>query len=250
MRKLLRPYFQPIFNLKTGSVSHYEALARVVGAEESGKHIEFIAAAEKFGFVYMIDTTMMEMVCDLLRQNHRLRVATNFSVHTVEEEGNMILSTLYRYADVSPRFVVEITETLPVTDYAAVAHFIKGMHHAGVKVALDDFGAGHFTLDTIQLLRPDIIKLDGSVVEQIESGDLRQLAAVQSIAGKYGAEIVGERVDNERKLDALRSAGVHYAQGFLFGKPSPEFLHHCDEGRPHRFFQPLGAAQPAPVGLS
>lgn len=247
MRKLLRPFFQPILDLRTNTLSHFEALARIIGEEEKERHVEFIATAEKFGFVYLIDMTIMERVCEILRENPRLRIASNFSVKTIEQEGNMILSTLYRHSDVSPRFIVEITETVPISDHAAVAHFIKGMHHAGVKVALDDFGAGHFTLDTINLLRPDIIKLDGTIVEQVEQGDMRMLTMVQTVASKYGAEIVGERVDNETKLGALRKAGVHYAQGFLIGHPTPAFTHPADESRSFRPLQAIGAGFPAPA---
>ena len=121
------------------------------------------------------------------------------------------------------RIVLELTEHLAVDDYcqyrAAVAH-LRGL---GVRLAVDDAGAGYASFRHIVDLHPDIIKIDGSLVQgaHLDSSRRSLIMAFVTFAADLGATLVAEGVELDAEADALRAWGVGFGQGWLFGKPGP-----------------------------
>ena len=132
------------------------------------------------------------------------------------------LTSLLRHRrDIACRLVVEITETAALGDIAESARFVDALRHAGCRVALDDFGAGHTSLRHLQMLPVDIVKIDGSLVRNLASRPqtrifLRLLGLIKGL----GSTTVAECVENAEDAALLRAEGIGYLQGHHFGRPT------------------------------
>ena len=119
----------------------------------------------------------------------------------------------------SRRLILELTEHVPIDDYAALRKAIKALGNADL--AVDDAGAGYASLRHILELRPTFAKLDISLVRGIDADDLRQaiVAGLVYFARRSGCRLIAEGVESTREATALRQLGVEFAQGYLFGRP-------------------------------
>jgi EAL domain-containing protein (putative c-di-GMP-specific phosphodiesterase class I) len=121
------------------------------------------------------------------------------------------------------RLMLEVTEHRSVTDYEAVERQLAPLRAAGMKLAVDDAGAGFASFRHILRLRPDVIKLDASLIRHIdERPDSRALAsALIRFAQETGCRMVAEGVETAGELRVLRELAVNKAQGYLLGRPGP-----------------------------
>jgi EAL domain-containing protein (putative c-di-GMP-specific phosphodiesterase class I)/CheY-like chemotaxis protein len=122
-----------------------------------------------------------------------------------------------------PRIVIELTEHVPIEDYAALHRALADMRAHGTRLAADDLGSGYAGFRHLISLQPDIIKLDISLVRGIHrsSGQRALSSALVAFAGDVGALIIAEGVEEPDELDALRDVGVSWAQGYYLGRPAP-----------------------------
>jgi EAL domain-containing protein (putative c-di-GMP-specific phosphodiesterase class I) len=124
--------------------------------------------------------------------------------------------------EVAPeRLVVELTEHQRVLMSAKLTYSLDQLRAAGVRIAVDDAGSGYAGLEHILDLRPDVLKLDRALVQGIAAHPGRQAMcdAMVRFAGRTGAVLVAEGVEDEEDLRVLRYLGVRHAQGFLLGRP-------------------------------
>ena len=121
------------------------------------------------------------------------------------------------------RIILEITEHETVTNYGALVRALAPFRSRGLKIAVDDAGAGHSSLRHILKLKPDLIKLDMSLIQKIDRDPSRHALAAALIAfsREIGSELVAEGVETEGELGALRKLGVDIAQGYLLSQPLP-----------------------------
>jgi EAL domain-containing protein (putative c-di-GMP-specific phosphodiesterase class I)/DNA-binding NarL/FixJ family response regulator len=145
-------------------------------------------------------------------------VAVNTSPTTLMAPGFPEL-----FVDVDPkRLVVEVTEHAPIDDYAVLHERLDELTTAGVRVAVDDAGAGYASLRHILKLCPDVIKLDISLTRNIDEEPLQRAlaAALVTFAHELGASIVAEGVERPEEVVVLTDLGVRYAQGYHFARPN------------------------------
>ena len=118
--------------------------------------------------------------------------------------------------------VVEITEQSAVDSYPALRESLAPLRRGGLRIAIDDAGAGYASLHHIVELRPDFLKVDRSLVHGLADDDARRVAVSGFVllSLDLGGKVIAEGVEERRDLDALRDLGVQAAQGFLLGKPS------------------------------
>jgi EAL domain-containing protein (putative c-di-GMP-specific phosphodiesterase class I) len=209
--------FQPIVDLIDGSVVGYEALARFALGPERPPDAWF-AEAEAVGLGRELEAAALRSA---LAHLDRLPAETYLSLNASPLTAvSPFLKRLL--ADVGERIVVEITEHAPVADYDALREALGELRAQGVRVAIDDAGAGFASLTHILRLMPDLIKLDMVLTRGIDTDDTRrQLAsALSSFASGIGAAIVAEGIETKAELDALRELGVPYGQGFLLARPT------------------------------
>jgi EAL domain-containing protein (putative c-di-GMP-specific phosphodiesterase class I) len=210
--------FQPIVDLADGSVVGFEALARFTLGPDRPADVWF-AEAEAVGLGREAEAAALRSA---LAHLDRLPLGTYLSVNASPlTAASPFLEGLL--ADVGERVVVEITEHAPVQDYDVFCDALDGLRARGVRIAVDDAGAGFASLTRILRLMPDFIKLDVVLTRGIDTDDTRrQLAsALSSFASGVGAAIIAEGIETKAELDALRELGVPYGQGFLLARPAP-----------------------------
>lgn len=221
MKDLLEPAFQPIVDLTTGRVEYYEALARIRQDPTNSGHVKLIELAEQHHFIHRVDLAILDLAADAAALEGQ-RIGVNFSPLTIEDNFQQAIAQLDQLRPVREAVTVEITETVPVRDRQKVAYFIEAVRGMGCRVALDDFGTGynHLTEDLVRFLRPDYLKLDGSILARAEQlGDYQCLSQAVALAQDIGAHVIAEVVDSEEKVELLMTYGVRYGQGWAFGRP-------------------------------
>lgn len=216
MKNVVHPVFMPIFDLKTGALACYEALARTHSGHEHGP---LLFTAEKYGFIHSIDVTMLEQVVMLMRREPQLRMSVNVSVKTIEHDSADYLSAVYRHMDVVSRIVFEITETIQISDMKQIGVFIEAVRVLGGRIAVDDFGSGYFSMSEIEEINPDFVKLSTDFVDQIEGRAGEIIFLRERVKGYRGGRIIAEHVDSLEKLILLSRLGVELTQGYFWGSP-------------------------------
>lgn len=219
--------FQPIVSLASREIHHYEALIRpmpVQGCPFSTTQ-EFVLLVEALGLSGEFDLKVAEQCCAYASRS-RAPIAFNLSNQSLQNAvfGDRLLTLMRSDPAVADGLIsVEMTETAEIEDVAQVSATADALRALGVTFCLDDFGAGAADVRLLRALRPDIVKLDGSYVAGVaEEGRERAfLAGLAEIAHASGARSLAERVENEQEARALQAIGVHYGQGWLFGRPGP-----------------------------
>ncbi|MEM9490878.1 MAG: EAL domain-containing protein, partial [Myxococcota bacterium] len=119
---------------------------------------------------------------------------------------------------------LEITESVPLSHYRYCHSVLKEIRNRGVKIAVDDLGAGYSNLKYISDLQPEVVKLDRELVSGLSPGS-RQFKLVKSIVALcrvQGAKVVAEGIETANELRAVMASGAHYAQGFFLARPARE----------------------------
>ena len=152
-----------------------------------------------------------------------LEIAVNVSAVQLRHPG-LVDDVLYalRSAGLDPsRLVLELTESAVIGDIEAAAITLCELRTHGVRIALDDFGAGYRSLQHLRAFPVDIVKLDRSFVVSSLQHDSTVLSGLIDMAANLGMETVGEGIEEPSQLDMLRSLHCRYAQGFLIARPLP-----------------------------
>ncbi len=213
----IRAVYQPIFELATLDVVGYEALARFACEPVRGPDAWFAAADEAGMRVELELAAIRAAVARFSELPGPGYLALNVSPATaVSEELATLLLGL-----TTERLVLEITEHAPVPDYDALQAGLARLRGKGVRLAVDDAGAGFASLRHILLLEPDIIKLDISLTRGIDVDRARRslASALVAFAAEMGIRVVAEGIETAAELEALRDLGAGFGQGYLLGRP-------------------------------
>jgi len=201
----------------------------------------FLPAAERFHMASRVDRWVLSRALEMMRALPNLEavemLAINLSGQSVGDAAfqRWVLAEL---ADAGPRVArricLEITETAAMTDLENAAAFIERLKAIGVRVALDDFGAGASSFGYLKSLAVDFLKIDGQFVRDILTDKLDD-AAVRcfvEIAGLVGMRTIAEYTESAEILARLREMGVDFAQGFHLHRPAPieELMAGCVAG--------------------
>jgi EAL domain-containing protein (putative c-di-GMP-specific phosphodiesterase class I) len=165
----------------------------------------------------------MAVIRKALAGLHRLskEVYVSFNVSPANIVNGAVSAVLAGAA--LPRIVLEITEHAEIADYAMMGEVLEPLRKQGLRVAIDDAGAGYASFRHILRLRPDIIKLDMSLTRNVDTDRMRRAlaAALIGFAEETGSSIVAEGVETDGELAMLRKLGVTKAQGYRLGRPAP-----------------------------
>lgn len=211
--------FQPIFDIARHRIIGFEALARF-SPEPYRPPNEWIEDAVSIGLQKELEQAILRKALERLRHlPDDVFVSLNVAPATLLEGA--VGGVLAGYP--LERIVLEITEHESVSDYARIAVELEPLRAQGMRIAVDDAGAGYASFRHILNLQPDIIKLDGSLIQNIDSGIASRAlaAALVRFAEETGSEVVAEGVETEGELRTLRELNVANAQGFLLGRPKP-----------------------------
>lgn len=210
-----RVQFQPIVELSDLSVMGFEALTRF----DEGTPDEWFERAWRVGRGAELEIRLIEIALTSLSDlPPHAYMSLNISPDVVPHRA---LGELLRQVDPA-RIVLEITEHAEIEDVRAFQSALHSLRERGVKVAVDDAGAGFGNFVRLLQVVPDVIKIDGMLVRDVDR-DRVKVAVVQSLialAMGIGAQIAGEGVERPEEARKLSELGVRWGQGYLFGRPS------------------------------
>ena len=219
--------FQPIVDINEGGKPcAYEALVRGVNGEPASTIMSRISVGDEFEFDAYCRSLAVQMAQSL---GLDCQLSVNVSPGAFCSPQFGIHSTIRTARNVGfpcDRLIFEVTEHEPFLDLTRLCRLFAACRSRGIKIALDDFGSGYAGLNTLLLLKPDIVKLDIGIISRID-GDENKQALVRGImitCESIGITVVAEGVETEAEVDALRSLGVRFLQGFLFARPIPGAL--------------------------
>ena len=210
---------------------HAEVLLRMIDCD--GSLIQpgaFLPAAERFHLASRIDKWVLRNAIRVLLQLENLSIidtlCVNLSGQSIGDRAfhRKAIDTLTQAgAEVCRRVCLEITETAAVTNMADASLFIDQVRALGVRIALDDFGAGASSFGYLKKLNVDMLKIDGQFIRDLIDDPLDD-AAVRcfvDVARVVGVKTVAEFVDRDELLERVRELGIDFAQGFLLHRPEP-----------------------------
>ena len=210
---------------------HAEVLLRMVDADGSlVAPGAFLPAAERFHLVTRIDRWVLRAVIDWLiatpRSRHPGMLSVNLSGQSLGDRAfhRWAIEQLKAAGPVlCASLCLEVTETAAVTNLADAAVFIDQARALGVRVALDDFGAGASSFGYLKHLKVDFLKIDGQFIRDLIDDPLDEAAVrcFADVARLVGIQTVAEYVENAPVLERLRGIGIDFAQGFLLHRPAP-----------------------------
>ena len=212
-------YLQPICTIALGQPVSYEALSRFRIEPYRTPDVWFSDAADVGLGVELECVAIRAALAVLPDLPHPLTLSVNASAATIVSGAFEAL-----IEDVpAGRLTLELTEHAIVSDYDALVERLSVIRARGIKLAIDDAGAGFSGLQHILRLRPDIIKLDMALIHDIDVDPARRAlaSAMQMFARQTGATLVAEGVETAQELSTLAALSFACAQGYLLGRPAP-----------------------------
>jgi len=226
-------FYQPVVNLLSGEIMHYEALLRMLGDDdELIPPGAFIDTAERFGLIREIDLWVLRKTIQTQAESRRIGTPMTLAVnlsgrHFGSSDVMEVAQAAIESNDADPRSLIfEVTETAAVENLGQARSFIDSLRSLGCRFALDDFGVGYASFHYLKNLPVDFIKIDGSFVRNLHNNELDQIfiKATSDLANGLGIVTIAEFVENQRIVDILVNLGVHLGQGYHLAKPQAEFL--------------------------
>lgn len=214
--------FQPIISFGHRRVFAYEALLRT--DEESLRRTDiFIATAERLDKVHQLGRTVRKAVGAAVA-SAPADALIFVNVHGLELTDEDLFSSSNGLAPYAKRIVLEITERTGL-DPAAGPKRVAMLRKLGYRIAVDDLGAGYAALGALASLEPDVVKLDMSLVRDIDRHPVKQrvVTAIAKLCTELGSQVVAEGVETDAERIACTDAGIDLLQGYLFAKPARGF---------------------------
>jgi EAL domain-containing protein (putative c-di-GMP-specific phosphodiesterase class I) len=215
--------FQPIIDIDTRSPIAWEALmrGRMPGMSRPD---EIVVAAARTGRVVEMGQRSREalaLAVGGLPPGRDLYV----NLHPAELRDSALYRDDEPMASIADRVVLEITERAEIEEITNIQSRIDELRERGYRIAIDDLGAGYSGLTALIHLKPDVVKLDMSLIRGLERSDTQRkvVRSVARMCADLGTRVVAEGVESQTELECLKELGVQWMQGFLFAKPAPEF---------------------------
>jgi len=216
-------YFQPLYNNKTKKIEKYESLVRIIG--EDSKVISpffFLDIAKKGKYYTQITKKVLQNSFNALELT-TADISINISATDIEDRhiNKLIIDFCKDNPDKIKRVVFELLEDENFKDFNAVKEFIRTVKSYGALIAIDDFGSGYSNFERLLDFQPDILKIDGSLVKNIDKNQFSRdmVETMQDFATKIGVKTVAEFVSSEAIFNIVNEIGIDYTQGYFIDEP-------------------------------
>jgi len=212
-------HYQPIVHIKEQRIVGHEALTRFTAPPLRAPDAWFRQALA-CGLHVELELAVMQRAMRALPQ---LAPGAYLSLNVSPDTLAQPAVTEWLRSQPLAQLLLEVTEHNPITDYDGLNQVLAPLRQAGLRLAVDDAGAGYASFRHILRLKPDIIKLDASLIQRIDSDrDSRALAAALiRFAEETGIRVVAEGVETSAQLQQLQAMQVNKVQGYLMGRPAP-----------------------------
>lgn len=224
-------HFQPIYSILDGSVLGHEALTRIVNADNVNI-CQLFRDAITTNTIIFLDMRCREKaikkasLLGMSKRNNLLFINTAPDVladkaHSVE----MACEIANQYGIRKEQIVIEITEERNNHNCQFIKKTIQAYKNAGFKIAIDDFGAGYGGLMMLSNIEPDFIKIDRHFISNIDKAPIKYnlVDSTVTLCHRLGIKVIAEGIEREEELKIVQNMGIEFGQGYLLGKPMPEF---------------------------
>jgi EAL domain-containing protein (putative c-di-GMP-specific phosphodiesterase class I) len=220
------PYYQPIFDNKSGKLASCECLIRLIDDDEVISPFHFLDIAKKSRLYGTLTKIMLRKSCQYF-ENIDCDFSVNMSVEDMLdiEVVNYVKQMIRKY-DVAQKIVFEILESEGIENYKEVSSFISDMKALGCRIAIDDFGSGYSSFEYILELDVDYIKIDGSLIKNLDSDKNAQVVTqtIVDFAKKLNMLTIAEYVHNDKVFTKVKEFNVDRTQGFYLAEPQKDIL--------------------------
>ncbi len=221
--------YQPIIDTKTKKIVKYEALVRLIDKENGEKFISpahFMDVIKGTSQYIKMSKLVLKQVFTVLHQYPEIEISVNLDLDDLYNADMMKLITqkLYRNKMIANRLTFEILEHNEISDYGQVALIFQQLKTFGSKIAIDDFGSGYANYVYLIKLDVDILKIDGSLIQELLHDTERtkvMLTSIKHLAEIYQYEVVAEFVSSKEIYEIVKALEIEYVQGYYLGEPKP-----------------------------
>ncbi|PLT31129.1 EAL domain-containing protein [Peribacillus deserti] len=238
LKRLIEPtaiqtVFQPILSLHTGGTVGYEILNRPPKTSLFPTTEKFYDFVGKSKDVMEVEYFLRDISLERYSEQARSFTAPTSNLLFINIQPQLLENPLYRSGKtlellskhgLSPKqIVLELTEKDAVIDYNSFVKVIKHYRQQGYRIAVDDAGTGYNSLKTLVYVKPEFIKLDKSLIRDIDkhSGQQQLVELLLDFALQSNTQVIAEGIENLAELEYLQKLGVHLGQGYALGKPLP-----------------------------
>lgn len=235
-QEAMNTYFQPIYDVKSNTTFGFEALNRPMALklfQSADIFYEFVGQTDKvFLFeCFCRNLSLVRYHKKWLNYNRKKDFTLFINIHP-----NVLLDKNYHSGEtralleklnISPEQVVfELTERSAVGDFEEFARVLSHYRSQGYRIAVDDVGSGYNSLKTLIYLKPEFIKLDRSLIQNIDRHKAQQqlLTVILNYAIESGTKVIAEGIETKSEYEFIQSVGVHYAQGYAIGRPHQDLI--------------------------
>ncbi len=219
--------YQPIIHTKTQKVVKYEALVRLIDKENGEQLVppaHFMNVIKGTSQYIKMSKLVLKEVFSVLDKYPEIEISVNLDLDDLYNADMMKLITkkLYHHKDIANRLTFEILEHNEISDYGQVALIFQQLKTFGSKIAIDDFGSGYANYIYLIKLDVDILKIDGSLVQELDNDPERtkvMLESIKKLANIYNYEVVAEHVSSKEIFDMVKDLDIEYSQGYYWGEP-------------------------------
>lgn len=221
--------YQPIYDTKTKTIVKYEALVRLVDKYDPSKLISpfhFMDVIKGTSQYLKMSKLVFKNVFETLQKYPTIKLSVNVDLDDLDNPDMMHIITEYltHYKDAANRLTFEILEEREIRDYDKVQDIFEQLKRYGSSIAIDDFGSGYASYSYLIRLDIDILKIDGSLIRELQHAPARAktvLKSIQKLAAEFKYDVVAEFVSHEDIYTMVNELGIAYSQGYYLGEPRP-----------------------------
>jgi len=221
-------FFQPIMNLYTKTIEKFEVLVRIIDEGEVIPPLKFLDVAQKTSLYQQITKTVIEKTIQAAITYPQYRFSINLAMTDILNEPLMdeLFGLFEQNIAVAGKIDIELLETEGIEDMKLIKDFIDRIHSFGSLVLVDDFGSGYSNFAYFAEMEIDIIKIDGSIINEIVTNKRKRhmLESIVKFAKGMHLKIVAEFVDDIEIVKILQELDIDYIQGYLISPPRPKPL--------------------------
>jgi two-component system cell cycle sensor histidine kinase/response regulator CckA len=220
----IRMVYQPILRSSDRSIYGYEALLRC-DEKALASPAKLLAAAEVLGHVNELGQAIRAQIATSLETSPERLEMIFVNVHPAEVQSGMLMAATDALLPFARRVIIEVTERASLEGTPQIQEELRRLRDAGYRIAVDDLGEGYAGLSSLVNLRPDICKIDMSLVRDIDRSPLKRdiVAAIVDMARRSGIGVVAEGIETEAECEVVTRLGCDLLQGYLFARPGPPF---------------------------
>jgi len=225
-------YFQPIMNLKTKSIDKFEVLVRIIDGTTVIPPFKFLDIVQKTSLYQQITKTVIEKTIQAAIEYPKYRFSINLAMADILNEPLMeeLFNLFEQNIAIAGKIDIELLETEGIEDMKLIKDFIDRIHSYGSLILVDDFGSGYSNFAYFAEMEIDIIKIDGSIINEIVTNKRKHhmLESIVKFAKGMHLKIVAEFVDDLEIVEILQDLDIDYIQGYLISPPRPQPLEKVD----------------------